>query len=148
MSRVLTQTQAMFKQASQYIPRGVNSNFRYWGPEETLVITRGEGAYIWDADGKPLFQKTVAVLALYDFGYQGNVSTSGDSTLERIRLLHLLDRGEAWLGEADVRHLRSQYAGEVAFDERIGIMAGSILSGVTGYLLLRSVCKRPDEACH
>lgn len=44
--------------------------------------------------------------------------------------------------------LAFEYAGEVAFDERIGIMAGSILSGVTGYLLLRSVCKRPDEVCH
>ena len=29
---------------------GVNSNFRYWGDEDTLVVTKGEGAYIWDAD--------------------------------------------------------------------------------------------------
>ena len=34
------------------MPYGVNSNFRYWGPDDTLVVTRGEGAYIWDADGK------------------------------------------------------------------------------------------------
>jgi glutamate-1-semialdehyde 2,1-aminomutase len=45
-------TKALFKKASQYIPYGVNSNFRYWGEEDTLVISRGEGTYIWDADDK------------------------------------------------------------------------------------------------
>ncbi len=45
-------TRALFKKASQYIPYGVNSNFRYWGEEDTLVISRGEGTYIWDADDK------------------------------------------------------------------------------------------------
>ena len=34
------------------IPHGVNSNFRYWGDEDTLIMTRGDGAYIWDADDK------------------------------------------------------------------------------------------------
>ena len=42
----------LFKQAMQVIPHGVNSNFRYWGDEDTLIITRGEGAYVWDADDK------------------------------------------------------------------------------------------------
>ncbi len=45
-------TREMFQRASRVIPHGVNSNFRYWGDEDTLIITRGEGAYIWDADGK------------------------------------------------------------------------------------------------
>ncbi len=45
-------THELFQKALRYIPHGVNSNFRYWGNEDTLVITRGEGAYIWDADGK------------------------------------------------------------------------------------------------
>ena len=45
-------TKALFQKASQYIPYGVNSNFRYWGEEDTMVISRGEGTYIWDADGK------------------------------------------------------------------------------------------------
>ena len=45
-------TKALFKKALQVIPHGVNSNFRYWGDEDTLVITRGQGAYIWDADDK------------------------------------------------------------------------------------------------
>jgi len=51
MARDLTKTRALFERAKQVIPYGVNSNFRYWGDEETLVATRGEGAYIWDADG-------------------------------------------------------------------------------------------------
>jgi len=51
MSHNLTQTHALFEKAKQFIPLGVNSNFRYWGDEDTLVVKRGEGAYIWDADG-------------------------------------------------------------------------------------------------
>jgi glutamate-1-semialdehyde 2,1-aminomutase len=47
-----TKTKALFQRASAVIPHGVNSNFRYWGDDDTLVISRGEGAYIWDADGK------------------------------------------------------------------------------------------------
>ena len=45
-------TKALFDRAKAVIPHGVNSNFRYWGDDDTLVIPRGEGAYIWDADGK------------------------------------------------------------------------------------------------
>jgi len=45
-------TNSLFKKAVQVIPYGVNSNFRYWGDDDTLVITHGEGAYVWDADGK------------------------------------------------------------------------------------------------
>ena len=33
------------------MPRGVTSNFRYWGDDKTLVLKRAEGAYIWDQDG-------------------------------------------------------------------------------------------------
>ena len=51
MTRKMTETQALFKKAKQYMPYGVNSNFRYWGDEHTLVATKGEGAFIWDADG-------------------------------------------------------------------------------------------------
>jgi len=42
-------------------------------------------------------------------------------------MLFLLDRGETWLGEADVRYLRSQYAGEVAYMDRF-------LGGILGRL--------------
>ena len=45
-------TNTLFQKASEVIPYGVNSNFRYWGDDDTLVISRGEGAYVWDADGK------------------------------------------------------------------------------------------------
>lgn len=45
-------TSEWFKKAKNVIPHGVNSNFRYWGDDDTLVVTKGEGAYIWDADGK------------------------------------------------------------------------------------------------
>lgn len=45
-------TKKLYLQALEHIPYGVNSNFRYWGKENTLVIERGEGAYIWDMDGK------------------------------------------------------------------------------------------------
>ncbi len=45
-------TRALYQQAQKVIPYGINSNFRYWGPDDTLVIERGEGAYVWDADGK------------------------------------------------------------------------------------------------
>lgn len=51
MARKLDQTRTLFQRAKAVIPYGVNSNFRYWGDEETLVVTRGEGPYIWDADG-------------------------------------------------------------------------------------------------
>lgn len=42
----------MFKRAMESIPGGVNSNFRYWGDEETLVLKRAKGAYLWDQDDK------------------------------------------------------------------------------------------------
>jgi glutamate-1-semialdehyde 2,1-aminomutase len=45
-------TKAYFQKATQYIPNGVNSNFRYWGPDDTMVIKKGQGAYIWDMDDK------------------------------------------------------------------------------------------------
>jgi len=45
-------TKQLFEEASAAIPYGVNSNFRYWGDDDTLVIERGEGTYIWDVDGK------------------------------------------------------------------------------------------------
>ncbi len=45
-----TKTHQLFNKAKHYIPYGVNSNFRYWGDEETPIMTRGAGAYVWDAD--------------------------------------------------------------------------------------------------
>ncbi len=45
-------TKAIFQKAKKFIPHGVNSNFRYWGDDDTLVVSRGEGTYVWDQDGK------------------------------------------------------------------------------------------------
>ena len=43
-------TAEIYQRATKVIPHGVNSNFRYWGPDNTLVIKKGDGAYIWDMD--------------------------------------------------------------------------------------------------
>ncbi|MBW8011529.1 MAG: aspartate aminotransferase family protein [Chloroflexi bacterium] len=44
-------TKSLFQKAKAVIPYGVNSNFRYWGEDNTLIIDRGEGTYVWDLDG-------------------------------------------------------------------------------------------------
>ena len=51
MSYDTSKTRALFEQAKQVMPNGVNSNFRYWGDDHTLIVAKGEGPYIWDADG-------------------------------------------------------------------------------------------------
>lgn len=43
--------QAIFDRALKVLAKGVSSNFRYWGAEETPVIARGKGGKVWDADG-------------------------------------------------------------------------------------------------
>ncbi|MBN1838241.1 MAG: aspartate aminotransferase family protein [Spirochaetales bacterium] len=45
-------SRALFERASQAMPRGVTSNFRYWGDDKTLVLKRAKGAYIWDQDDR------------------------------------------------------------------------------------------------
>ena len=50
MTRSYAKTQAMFQKAKQVMPWGVASDWRYQGETETLVITRGQGGHIWDAD--------------------------------------------------------------------------------------------------
>lgn len=44
-------SQAVFNRAIKVLSKGVSSNFRYWGPEETPVLARGKGGKVWDADG-------------------------------------------------------------------------------------------------
>ena len=43
-------SRAAFTRAKKVIPSGVNSNFRYWGDDQTLVVKNAKGAYIWDQD--------------------------------------------------------------------------------------------------
>ena len=50
MTHNLIQTKAAFERARKVMPWGVSSNFRYWG-DDTPVIARAQGAYVWDADG-------------------------------------------------------------------------------------------------
>jgi len=38
------------ERAKKAIPLGVNSNFRYWGDEETLIVKKGDGGYLYDQD--------------------------------------------------------------------------------------------------
>ena len=45
-------TAEMFRRGRSALVNGVSSMFRYWGPDDTLVIDRGEGAYLFDMDGK------------------------------------------------------------------------------------------------
>ena len=44
-------TKDFYKRACDVFPYGVNSNFRYWGDDDTIVISRAQGPYMWDADG-------------------------------------------------------------------------------------------------
>jgi glutamate-1-semialdehyde 2,1-aminomutase len=48
--RTYERTQALRDRAAKVMPRGVASNYRYWGPTASPVAARGEGCYIWDAD--------------------------------------------------------------------------------------------------
>jgi glutamate-1-semialdehyde 2,1-aminomutase len=50
MTRDLTKTNEMFQRALKTIPYGVNSNFRYWGDKDTIVVARGDGGVMWDQD--------------------------------------------------------------------------------------------------
>lgn len=43
--------------------------------------------------------------------------------------------------------LAFENAGQVMFDERIGIMPGSLISGLAGYLLLRHACSLANDEC-
>ncbi len=50
MALTRTRTQELFQRAKKSFPYGVNSNFRYWGEEDTNVFVRGEKCYVFDAD--------------------------------------------------------------------------------------------------
>ena len=47
------------------MPLGVSSNFRYWGADETPVISRAQGGYMWDVDGNRYID--------YRLGYGPNI---------------------------------------------------------------------------
>lgn len=45
-------TAEWYKRASAALVNGVSSQFRYWGPNDTIVIDHGEGGHLIDMDGK------------------------------------------------------------------------------------------------
>ena len=52
MSMQGPRTAEWFERARANLVNGVSSGFRYLGDEDTLVIDRGQGGYVWDMDGK------------------------------------------------------------------------------------------------
>jgi glutamate-1-semialdehyde 2,1-aminomutase len=50
MSRDLSKSNAHFKKASQHLPLGVSSSFRYWGDDKTIYIKEGKGGRLTDLD--------------------------------------------------------------------------------------------------
>lgn len=52
MSLQGVETAEWYKRATASLINGVSSQFRYWGSDDTMVIDRGEGAYVFDMDGK------------------------------------------------------------------------------------------------
>ena len=51
MSYSRKKSQPIFNRALNVLVKGVSSNFRFLGENETPIIARGKGARIWDADG-------------------------------------------------------------------------------------------------
>ena len=45
-------TREWYQRASAVLVNGVSSQFRYWGPDDTIVIDHGEGGHLIDMDGK------------------------------------------------------------------------------------------------
>jgi len=75
MSMQGPKTNTLFDKALAVMPYGVNSNFRYWGDNDTLVITKGEGTYVWDADGKRYID--------YRLGFGPIILGHGDPTVTK-----------------------------------------------------------------
>jgi glutamate-1-semialdehyde 2,1-aminomutase len=48
--RSLEKSNRHFKKASNKLPLGVSSNYRYWGDDKTIYVKRGKGARIRDID--------------------------------------------------------------------------------------------------
>lgn len=45
-------TAEWFRRSKRVLVNGVSSQFRYWGDDDTIVIDRGLGSHVFDADGK------------------------------------------------------------------------------------------------
>ncbi|MBM4424317.1 MAG: aspartate aminotransferase family protein [Chloroflexi bacterium] len=86
MNRTYSKTRAAFKHANEVTPLGVNSNFRYAG-EDTMVIERGEGPYVWDMDGNRYID--------YRLAYGPVILGHGDKRVSD-RIIQQLGRGNLY----------------------------------------------------
>ena len=51
MERTLTRCNEHFERAARRLPLGVSSNYRYWGRNRTLYLSKARGPRLWDLDG-------------------------------------------------------------------------------------------------
>lgn len=65
-------------------------------------------AYIHEIDPHHPYEPPPDYYAIYDFGYDGNITSSKD-------LVALINRGIISLDDNDVRHIRAEYKGEITF---------------------------------
>jgi glutamate-1-semialdehyde 2,1-aminomutase len=50
MNLSMENSRALWQRAAKVMPLGVNSNFRYWGDDQTPFVSKAQGAYLWDVD--------------------------------------------------------------------------------------------------
>jgi len=50
MNMNMEKSRALWQRSARVIPLGVNSNFRYWGDDQTPFVSKAQGAYLWDVD--------------------------------------------------------------------------------------------------
>jgi len=70
----IPKSKAHYQKAAQRLPLGVTSNYRSWGEEETLYISHGKGARLWDIDGNEYVD--------YRLGYGPAILGYGDERVD------------------------------------------------------------------
>ena len=99
-------SQAMWRRAAKVIPLGVNSNFRYWGDDETLVIERAKGAYMWDVDGNRYLDYRLGFGAMCPGVEKVRLANTGTEAT-----MHALRVARAYTGREKVIKFEGQYHG-------------------------------------
>ncbi|MDE0884359.1 MAG: aspartate aminotransferase family protein [Myxococcota bacterium] len=70
----IPKSNAHYKKAAERLPLGVTSNYRSWGPDETLYVSRAKGARLWDFDGNEYVD--------YRIGYGPAILGYGDERVD------------------------------------------------------------------
>ena len=108
----MNQSEAIYEKASRYIPGGVSSTNRLVDPN--IVFTRAQGAYIYDADGKPYIDYHAAFGPPVLGHCNPEVNARVAETLARVDLVGIgASELEAQLAEKICQHVPS--AQKVAF---------------------------------